>query len=82
MAKKTKAKLAYFLLMFGCVFGIFCAVFMLPQFLCIADAILVLIAAHFLLLASYCPHCGKYRVKIKPFSKENPSCKICGKEQS
>jgi hypothetical protein len=81
MSKKTKAKSAYFLLMFGCVFGILCAIFTLPTFLCIADAILVGIATHLFLLASYCPHCGKYSVKIKPFSKESPSCKICGKEQ-
>lgn len=81
MSKKKRAVFAYFFFLFGCVFGIFCAIFTFPSYLCIMDAIIVGIATHLILLVSRCTHCGKYGVKINPFSKDNLFCQKCGKEQ-
>ena len=81
MIKKSRATFTYFLFMFGAIFGIICVVFALPPYLCIADGIICIIAAILVLQCSYCPFCGKYGVKIKPFQKEVPFCEKCGKEQ-
>ena len=81
MTKRTRISVAYILLMFGCVCGIICAIFVPPLPFRIAVAAIVVPTAIIVLQASHCPFCGKYRVKIKPFSKENPACKKCGKEQ-
>lgn len=81
MSKRTKVTIAYLIAVVGCVFGIFCAVFMLPSIACYLDAAITILAALYVLLASRCPYCGKYRIIINPFSHKRFRCKSCGKEQ-
>jgi hypothetical protein len=81
MSKRTKATTAYFIVMLGCILGIFCAVFTLPPLVCYTDAVVVVIAAINVLRASHCTYCGKYRVIITPFSHKRFHCKNCGREQ-
>ena len=64
MSKRTKATIAYLTAMFGCILGMFCAVFSLPPIVCYLDAAITTVSALYVLLASRCPYCGKYRVII------------------
>lgn len=73
--------LAYFLFMAGAIFGIVCAVFSLPFYLRLADAILVVVAIVYVLRIARCPYCGKFGIRVTPFQREESYCKFCGKSK-
>lgn len=79
MTIKSRMTLVYFLFMVGAIFGIICAIFELPLYLRVLDAIIVTIAIILVLKTARCPCCGKYGIRITPCSRESPCCKKCGK---
>ncbi|MDI9395543.1 MAG: hypothetical protein QM426_09065 [Euryarchaeota archaeon] len=82
MLKRTKTTISYFILMLGCILGVFCVVATLPPLICYIDVVVVVIATLYVLRVSRCTYCGKYKVVINPFSHEYFHCKNCGRKQS
>lgn len=80
MKRTLKTTLAYFLFTFSSIFGIMYAVFNLSTLFRTFTLIMVAISVIAVLKLSHCPYCCKYGIPVKPFLKQNPCCKKCGKQ--
>lgn len=75
-------KMTLTFLLFECagLLGIVCVVFELSMHIRIATAIIIALSCILVMRLSRCPSCNRYGIRIRPFAKENPSCKYCGKQ--
>lgn len=80
MKRTKRMTLSYFFFILAAILGIICAVFNLSMLFRIITAILVVIPTIAILNLAKCPHCGKYGIPTKPFQKNSPTCKKCGKQ--
>ncbi len=77
---RDKMTLTYFLYVVGAVLGIICVIFECSFSVRITVAVIMTTAVICVLKQSCCPVCNKYGIRIRPFSKEKPICKKCGKQ--
>jgi len=77
---RTKMTISSLAFISGCILGIACVVCELSLIFRIITAVLVGISSVCLIVLSRCPFCKKIDcIGVKPFLKENPRCKKCGK---
>ena len=79
MKKTSKMTFTYFLYMLTAVLGIGCVIFKLSMLFRISVTIMAIISILAVLNLSYCPNCGRFGIRIRPFLKQEPCCKKCGK---
>ena len=79
MKTTTKRTVTFFLYLLTCVFGILCVLWELSLFFRVCVAILVVISVWQTIRLAYCPNCGSLGKPIRPFQKQEPRCKKCGK---
>lgn len=80
MNVRNKMTLSFLLFVCSSILGILCVVLELCLYIRIATAVIIALSVILVLKLSRCPYCNKYGIRIQPFAKENPSCKICGKQ--
>lgn len=80
MRIQNKMTMTYLLFVIGCVLGIICVVFETSFLARLVVVLVVIFSAVSVLKMSHCPFCDKFGIRIRPFSKEKPSCSKCGKQ--
>lgn len=79
MKKTYKMTLVYFLFITTCILGIVAVIAQVSMIFYSLIAVIDIILVFEIIKLSHCPYCGKLGIPVKPFLKQMPCCKKCGK---